>query len=609
MSVTLFWDRERTPAEIASALRELGKEFPFSEEEGGRQIIFRKGDSLRTEIGEKEIVVTYDTTASALRGAGLALAGIGVSGERCSFRKFGVMLDSSRNAVMTLECARSLLRKLALCGYNMAMLYTEDTYLLPDEPHFGAIRGGFSYEEIRQLDDCAAKLGIQLVGCIQTLGHLQTFLRSAGATPVRDTAEVLLAEEDATYELIRKMLSFWSRACRSRTIHIGMDETHNLGRGKYLDKHGWKSGFELFNRHLRKVCELCRAENLKPMLWSDMYFRMGSRTGSYYDPDSVIPQEIKDGIPQEASLVYWDYYHQKEDLYDRMIRAHRNLGREPIVASGLWTWYRLLYDHRYTVERVHPCLKSCRKNRIGDFFFTLWEDDGAYCGLETVFAALIWGADQAYSGSGEDAEKLESFSAALGCRSWKQAVAASEMNYSSPRRDNGAGTLSILLWDDPILGIGWRHLELDDETIRMEMASALRRGLAGLTEYPYEKAVGEFLLAKLLLRRNLLDSWHKKDAEALHRIRMEELPQVLEKLTVLMREFRRQWTAHYRFNGMETIQIRLGGQFARFQELAARLEELEKMPNAVFPELDIRPDRRCSPVQERYQDFAVSGIL
>lgn len=130
-----------------------------------------------------------------------------------------------------------------------------------------------------------------------------------------------------------------------------------------------------------------------------------------------------------------------------------------------------------------------------------------------------------------------------------------------------------------------------------------------MTEYPYEKAVGEFLLAKLLLRRNLLDSWQKKDAETLRRIRIAELPQVMEKLTVLMREFRQPWTAHFRCNGMESIQIRLGGQFARFQELTARLEELEKMPKAVFPELDIRPDRRCSPVQEKYQDFAVSGIL
>ena len=609
MTETFFWNPQKTPAEIASALKELSMEFPFSEDTGRWEIIFRKGDSLWTEIGEKQVTVTYDTTASALRGAGMALAGIKVSGERCPFRNFGVMLDSSRNAVMTLECAKSFLRKLALCGYNMAMLYTEDTYLLPDEPHFGMIRGGYSFEEIRELDDTAARLGIQLIGCIQTLGHLRTFLRFVGAAPIRDTEEVLLVEDDTTYELIRKMLSFWSKACRSRIIHIGMDETHGLGRGKYLDRHGWKSSFDLFNRHLQRVCDLCREEKLKPVLWSDMYFRMGSRTANYYDADAVIPQDVKAGIPAEARLVYWDYYHKEEKTYDSMIRAHRNFGREPLVASGLWTWYRLLYDHRYTVECVVPCLKSCRKNQIRDFFFTLWGDDGAYCGFETVFAALIWGADQVYSGNGENAEKMESFSAAIGCKSWKQAVSASEMNYSSPLRDNGVGTLSILLWDDPILGIGWRHLELDNETILAEMESALRKGLAGLTEYCYEKSAGEFLLAKLLLRKKLLAAWKEKDEKALHYIRIVEIPLILEKLTVLTREFRKQWLTHFRPYGMESIQIRLGGQFSRFQELAARLEELEKTPLTAFPELEIRSDHRCSPLREGYRDFAVSGIL
>ena len=64
---------------------------------------------------------------------------------------------------------------------------------------------------------------------------------------------ILLVDDERTYALIEKMIAFWSEALGSRRIHIGMDETHDLGRGRFLDKFGYESGFELFNRHLGKV--------------------------------------------------------------------------------------------------------------------------------------------------------------------------------------------------------------------------------------------------------------------------------------------------------------------------------------------------------------------
>ena len=181
MNHTLSWSVPETAPEIARALRTLAEEYPFRETDGNDGTLhFRKGSALSVEQTPNGITVTYDTLASALRGAGLALAGQLTQGEKCAFDLFGVMLDSSRNAVMTVPYAKSVLRRLALAGYNMVMLYTEDTYQLPDEPHFGCLRGAFSLEEVRELDDHAAALGIELIGCIQALGHLAIFLRHAG---------------------------------------------------------------------------------------------------------------------------------------------------------------------------------------------------------------------------------------------------------------------------------------------------------------------------------------------------------------------------------------------------------------------------------------------
>jgi hypothetical protein len=53
---------------------------------------------------------------------------------------------------------------MALMGNNLVMLYTEDTYELEGEPFFGYMRGRFSFDEVRELDDYAFNLGMEYKG-------------------------------------------------------------------------------------------------------------------------------------------------------------------------------------------------------------------------------------------------------------------------------------------------------------------------------------------------------------------------------------------------------------------------------------------------------------
>lgn len=602
---TLIWDRSQTPEELVCALKTLADEYPLSEGDGAN-LAFRKDQLAGMGCTDSVYSIAYNQMSEALRGVGLALAGLAGPLDNCIFHTFGVMVDCSRNAVMTVEYGKSLLRRLALMGYNRIMFYTEDTYELEDEPHFGFLRGAYSAAEIRELDDYAYRLGIELCGCIQTLGHLEIFLRSAGTAEIRDTSDIMLVDEEKTYELIRKMVRFWHDNCRSRNLHIGMDEAHNLGRGKFLDKYGYQNNFEIFNRHLNRVNAICSELNMNPMIWSDMYFRMGSETGDYYDLNTDIPADVRKCIPPECKLVYWDYYHLDSDFYDKMIEQHRNLGKEPVVGSGLWTWYRLFYDHRQTADRVLPCIDSCRKNKIGDFFFTMWGDNGAYCNFPSVYAGLAWGAESAY-GQQPDADRLEALSAALKLPSYKETLRISEMNHQIACRDNGVGTLSILLWDDPILKKGWRHLKLDDENIRSEFMNKLEAVPAQIAPGTYFHLTGRLLSAKMAATVELENAYRRKDLPALQKIRQDTLPEIIRLYEEFIREFRNQWKSCYKLNGLETIQIRIGGLLLRYRELILQLEEFEK---GIIPEITgicLQSDSRCNPSRSRYLDYAVTG--
>ena len=163
----------------------------------------------------------------------------------------GVMIDCSRNAVMNLKSLKRFVDIIKLMGYDTLMLYTEDTYEIDKRPYFGYMRGRYTKEEIREMDAYAIKLGIELIPCIQLLGHLATHLKWAAAASYKDTARALLVGEKATYDLVDDMLKNIAECFTSRRLHMGMDETHDLGTGTYLEKYGYRERRDLYLEHLR----------------------------------------------------------------------------------------------------------------------------------------------------------------------------------------------------------------------------------------------------------------------------------------------------------------------------------------------------------------------
>ena len=225
-------------------------------------------------------------------------------------KRFGVMMDCSRNAVMKVEQVKKMIDCLAKMGYNALELYTEDTYEIEGEPYFGYMRGRYTGAEIREIDEYAKVRGIELIPCIQTLAHLEGIFRHKEYAGIRDTANILLIDAPKTYELIDKMFATIAKNFTSRLVNIGMDEAHMVGLGKYLDKHGYQNRFELLSRHLNKVLEIAKKYGFKPHMWSDMFFRLANNGGYYVNENFVMPQEVVDQIPDGVDLVYWDYYHK-----------------------------------------------------------------------------------------------------------------------------------------------------------------------------------------------------------------------------------------------------------------------------------------------------------
>ena len=228
---------------------------------------------LSRTLPEKELRKTFARSAKRLAE--------GIPGtETCPFETFGVLIDCSHNAVPKPESLHRTFERLALLGFNRVLLYCEDTFKLEDEPFFGFHRGAYSAEEIRELDDYADALGLELVPSIQTLTHLEQLFRWRAYLPIHDIAGNLLVDSKRAYDLIEKMLRFWRDNVRSRVIHVGMDESRWLGSGRYRLLHPnapQPPVIDLVARHANRIAELCETLELKPVMWGEAWWRAASK--------------------------------------------------------------------------------------------------------------------------------------------------------------------------------------------------------------------------------------------------------------------------------------------------------------------------------------------
>ena len=352
--------------------------------DGGIPVKVRKIEKGLTVSGAAGVyTIGYSETATFFRAFAL-LTGHLEQGETeflieetPAFTLCSTMVDCSRNAVPKVERLEELFATMAMMGYNGVMLYTEDTYEVDGYPWFGYRRGRYSKEELKYLDQVACSLGLEMIPCIQTLAHLKTALRWSWTDGMRDNPDILLIGEERTYHFIEAMFKTLRESCSSKHIHIGMDEAHDVGRGAYLDKNGWQDRFKTMCSHLNRVCALAEKYGFEPMMWSDMFFRMGSKKKIYYDPEAQIPADISDMLPKNVSMVYWDYYGITDDRYTGMIRAHDQLNRPLIFAGGIWKWRGMAPNNALTFETTRHALSICRQEGVQDVVATMWGDDGA----------------------------------------------------------------------------------------------------------------------------------------------------------------------------------------------------------------------------------------
>ena len=557
-----------------------------------KEIKYTNFDGVLVEYNGASATIGYEDKPSLTRGLFLLSQEISKGNksfkieQKKNFKECGVMLDCSRNAVMTVKSVKKYIEYMAALGLNLLMLYTEDTYEIKEYPYFGYLRGRYTEEEIKEIDSYAQKFGIEVVPCVQTLAHLFQFLKWNNPSAIKDTNDILLIDEDETYNFIECAIKTLRNMFSSKRIHIGMDEAHDVGLGKFLDKNGYQNRFDILNRHLAKVVDICKKYDFKPMMWSDMFFRLASPTHDYYD-DAPIPDEVINKIP-EVDMVYWDYYKTSKDIYIKQIKRHKPLNKPIIFAGGISMWYGPVPDFDYTVSTSTCALTACLEEGIESVFATMWGDNGNECNHFLTMPLLPLYSEYFYRGLNCTLDDIKDVSEFLTKQPYEVSRTIGNLNLHDEELLHQS---KALIYNDILyqLGLYYSKYEIMHNRYKENckiLKLMIDKNDKNVLYYEYAYMLNRICEIKSDLIMNIQKEYKNGNKTYLKNLTEVALPDLKEKYAALKSIHKKLWYSTYKPFGFEVLSIRYGGVISRIDDTIETISDYVEGKILSIAELD-----------------------
>ena len=589
------WSREDS-----RCFDELAELLSMERAEDGIPLRLEAADHPGGYVQGGKAVITYSSRHQIWRELGLLCEKLEMQDcfacrEEPAYQDLGVMLDCSRNGVLTVEAVKDFTRYLALMGYSSVQLYTEDTYKIEGQPYFGYRRGAYSREEFREMDSYTSLFGIELIPCIQTLAHLECMLRWKEYDGIRDIDNILLADEEKTYDFIREMFRQMAGNLKSRRINIGMDEAHMLGLGAHLDRYGYENRMDIMLRHYRRVAEIAESFGYQPMMWSDMFFRLATHGEYYTEEELQIDPGVGAALSDDITLIYWDYYTLEEEKYHKMFSSHKKITDRIAFAGGAWKWEGPCPNSWYSRAVALPAHKSCRENGISQVMITAWGDNGDECPLYSVLPAFSQWAELCYTDCCDDSHMERRFRTCTGAsyQAFLHLGDAAVMPDNPPPGRCGVNPVRYLLYQDLLGGLFDAHVDYEQKEYLENCARLMeeyKESAPDKWKYLFEtqEAIDRLLAGKCMLGVEIRKAYLEGKKEKLPACK-EQITVLLELLETVIKDVQIQWCRENKIYGLDILQQQLGGLKQRMLFACDRLDGYAKGRYDALEELEEEP--------------------
>jgi hypothetical protein len=230
----------------------------------------------------------------------------------------------------------------------------------------------------------------------EAFGHLHHILKNEIYSGLAETqhGHVLAPGDPGSLPLMRDLLTEVVNLFPGPFIHLGADETFELGRGRsraLADSIGIGSVYLGFMKNIEAM--LRPVTDKRTLFWHDI---MGAHR-------TLIPQ-----IPKGMIAVAWNY--DARDNMDRFIRPFREAGLETWVAPGVSSWNRVYPNFGTALNNIRGFARDGQAGGSTGILNTVWDDDGDAI-FEQTWYGVLFGAAAAWQ---PGASSIEQFQGAYG---------------------------------------------------------------------------------------------------------------------------------------------------------------------------------------------------
>lgn len=565
----------------------LSNELNFKLSSNGFTVQVQKVLDNRLEIIKHNdiIIIKFSEKICFFRALGLLIETLQEKNEfyiveEPQFSTIGPMFDVSQgNAVIMVDNLKKILTKMAVMGLNMMMIYSEDSYEMKEEPFFGYMRSKYTFEELKELDDYADNFGIEMIPCIQALAHLIDVLKWDYYMDIRQNLDILLVGEEKTYEFIEKLIKTAIAPFRSKRIHLGMDEAWKLGGDNYLQKHGYKDKLDIILEHLKKVLEITSKYGLKPMIWSDAFFKQGYTRGC---PE--LSKEIADIVPKDMQYIFWEYSIADKDYFVEILQKHKVFTPNPIYAPCIWNFMGYSVNYDVTIRSGNASMAACKQEGIKDVIITIWGDDTCESNIYSLLPGFQFYAEHNYSRELDDDKLKRRFKFCTGANfddfmDLSQMDVIPEAPQEYVRQDPQiCNPCKYLMWQDILLGLfdkNIRGIGLSEHYKKLgkKMKShALDNGEYGFI-FTFLEKVCSVLEIKAEIGLRITEAYINKDTHTMGNIAEKELVELSQRVADLRLYHQEQWMKINKPMGWEILDLRYGALLMRIDTSERRIKD------------------------------------
>ncbi len=274
----------------------------------------------------------------------------------------GLSDDLSRGPIPTLEFQKHQIRILSQYKVNVYSPYFENTFAFASNPLSALPGGAMTRADAEELVRYASRYYVTIIPEQEAFGHLHRVLMYDTYSQLAETphGSVLAPGQPGSQELIRQWFTEMASIFPGPFLHIGADETFELGRGQTKERVTKEGLGAVYVDFLKQIHAELTPLHRRLLFWGDIAM------------DS--PQLVKT-LPKDMIAVAWEY-NPNPNGYDKWLLPYVDAGMETWVAPGVNNWRVVYPNYNAGLDNIQRFVSDGQRLGSTGVLNTVWNDLG-----------------------------------------------------------------------------------------------------------------------------------------------------------------------------------------------------------------------------------------